>query len=32
MVIKAKQYFKESWDSIVLNSKKSDLKKIFIFF
>ena len=33
MVIKAKQYFKESWDSIVLNSKKSDLKKnIYAFF
>jgi geranylgeranyl pyrophosphate synthase len=32
MVIKAKQYFKESWESIVLNSKKSDLKKnIFVF-
>ena len=27
MVIKAKQYFKESWDSIVLDSKKTDLKK-----
>ena len=27
MFIKAKQYFKESWESIVLNSKKSDLKK-----
>ena len=33
MVIKAKQYFKESWDSIILNSKKSDLKKnIYTFF
>ena len=33
MVIKAKQYYKESWDSIVLNSKKSDLKKnIYTFF
>ena len=33
MVIKGKQYFKESWDSIVLNSKKSDLKKnIYAFF
>ena len=33
MVIKAKKYFKESWDSIVLNSKKSDLKKnIYAFF
>jgi len=33
MVIKAKQYYKESWDSIVLNSKKSDLRKnIYIFF
>ena len=33
MVIKAKQYFKESWDSIVFNSKKSDLKKnIYAFF
>ena len=33
MVIKAKQYFKESWDNIVLNSKKSDLKKnIYNFF
>ena len=33
MVIKAKHYFKESWDSIVLNSKKSDLKKnIYTFF
>ena len=33
MVIKAKQYFKESWESIVLNSKKSDLKKnIYAFF
>ena len=32
MVIKAKQYFKESWESIVLNSKKSDLKKnIYVF-
>ena len=27
MVIKAKQYFKERWDSVVFNSKKSDLKK-----
>ena len=33
MVIKAKQYFKESWNSIVINSKKSDLKKnIYAFF
>ncbi len=33
MVIKAKQYFKENWDSIVLNSKKSDLRKnIYDFF
>ena len=33
MVIKAKQYFKESWDSIVLNSEKSDLKNnIYVFF
>ena len=33
MVIKAKQHFKESWDSTVLNSKKSDLKKnIYAFF
>ena len=33
MVIKAKQYFKESWDNIVLNSKKSDLRKnIYDFF
>ena len=33
MVIKAKQYFKESWDNIVFNSKKSDLKKnIYNFF
>ena len=33
MVIKAKQNFKESWESIVLNSKKSELRKnIFVFF
>ena len=32
MIIKAKQYFKESWESLVLNSKKSDLKKnIYVF-
>ena len=27
MVIKAKQNYKDSWDDILLNSKKSDLKK-----
>ncbi len=33
MVIKAQQYHKESWDSIVSNSKKSDLRKnIYVFF
>ncbi len=32
MVIKAKQYHRESWDSLVLNSKKSDLRKNISFF
>ena len=27
MVIKAKQYFKESWNNLILSSKKSELRK-----
>ena len=33
MVIKAKQYHKDSWNNMLLNSKKSDLRKnIYNFF
>ena len=31
MVIKAKQYFKESWNNLILSSKKSELRKMFDF-
>ena len=33
MVIKAKQYYRDSWNNMLLNSKKSDLRKnIYNFF